>query len=346
MKVLVINGMAPFIWGGAEELALHLVKNLNVQGYQTKLLRIPFQWEPYTKIPTQMLIPESLELDEADRVIALKFPAYLVNHSNKTIWLMHQYRQAYDLLDSGQSNIADGEEGDLVIQHIKRADAHVFSNARRIYTNSPVTSARLKHYNGFDSEVLQPPPNDPELFIGGEFSDYIFAGGRVNSLKRQSLLIEALALANPKSKLVIAGPPETNEDKLLLESLITKHGLEERVTLDLRFLPRVEYADYMNNCMACAYIPFDEDSIGYVSLEGAIAGKPILTTSDSGGILGLVNDGVTGWVADASPESLAEAINRIHQSGVNKLHSMGLSARQLSKDLDVDWPGTIARLMA
>ena len=28
MKVLIVNNMAPFIWGGAEELASHLKKNL------------------------------------------------------------------------------------------------------------------------------------------------------------------------------------------------------------------------------------------------------------------------------------------------------------------------------
>ena len=42
-----------------------------------------------------------------DRVIALKFPAYLVPHRQKVLWILHQYRQAYDLWDAGKSNIPD-----------------------------------------------------------------------------------------------------------------------------------------------------------------------------------------------------------------------------------------------
>ena len=32
-----------------------------------------------------------------DRLIGLKFPAYLIPHPRKVIWLLHQHRQAYDL---------------------------------------------------------------------------------------------------------------------------------------------------------------------------------------------------------------------------------------------------------
>lgn len=52
MKVLVVNNMAPFVWGGAEELAAHLVKNLVLAGHEAQVLRIPFQWEPASRIPS------------------------------------------------------------------------------------------------------------------------------------------------------------------------------------------------------------------------------------------------------------------------------------------------------
>jgi hypothetical protein len=46
MKVLIVNNMAPFIWGGAEELAVNLQKNLIIAGHDAEVMRIPFQWEP------------------------------------------------------------------------------------------------------------------------------------------------------------------------------------------------------------------------------------------------------------------------------------------------------------
>lgn len=43
-----------------------------------------FQWEPALRIPSQMLMVRALELSNVDRVIALKFPAYLIRHLHKT----------------------------------------------------------------------------------------------------------------------------------------------------------------------------------------------------------------------------------------------------------------------
>lgn len=54
MKVLVVNNAAPFIRGGAEELADRLVRELNAtSGIEAELLRIPFRWEPAECIADQ-----------------------------------------------------------------------------------------------------------------------------------------------------------------------------------------------------------------------------------------------------------------------------------------------------
>ena len=95
---------------------------------------------------------------------------------------------------------------------------------------------------------------------------------------------------------MIAGPPDSEADAERLRELVERFGLSERVRLDLRFLPRATYADYLNGAAAVAYLPFDEDSLGYVSMEAATAGKALITTSDSGGILALAKHQETGWV--------------------------------------------------
>ena len=46
MKVLIVNNMAPFVWGGAEELAANQEKQLVLAGHEAEVLRIPFQWNP------------------------------------------------------------------------------------------------------------------------------------------------------------------------------------------------------------------------------------------------------------------------------------------------------------
>lgn len=344
MRVLVVNNMSPFIWGGAEELARHLQKHLIAAGHEAEVLRIPFQWEPATKIPSQMLMVRAFELWNVDRVIALKFPAYLIRHSNKTIWLLHQYRQAYDLFDVGQSNLPSGQVGDDLRALIKNADNECFKESRRIFTNSEVTRQRLMKYNGVDAKVLLPPINDPELFGGASLGDYIFAGGRVNEMKRQLLLLEALSRTTKNINLVIAGAPDTVADGEKLKEAVVRFGLEDRCKLDLRFLPRDVYVNYINNSAAVAYLPYDEDSLGYVAMEAAMAGKALITTTDSGGILGLAKHEETGWVTEPDAASLSKALEAVWRD-IAVTNEFGKAAKELWIRYGITWDETVKTLL-
>lgn len=344
MKVLIVNNMSPFVWGGAEELAANLQAKLVEFGHESEILRVPFRHNPVEGLPSQMLSTRAFELQNVDHVIALKFPAYLIRHPRKVLWLLHQYRQAYDLFELNQTNIPHNEYGESVRNIIKNADNESFKESRKIFTNSEVTKKRLKYFNGFDSEVLLPPLNNPELFSGGKSEGYIFAGGRINSMKRQHLLIEAMRYLPESVKLVVAGPPDSAKDEQLLFKLIERYGLSDRVKLDLRFLPRDELASYVNGSLACAYIPLDEDSLGYVSMEAATAGKAVITARDSGGILGLVQDGETGWIAEPEPKAIAETIASAYKEPRHTC-MMGEATRKLWNSFGANWENTIDRLL-
>jgi glycosyltransferase involved in cell wall biosynthesis len=344
MKVLIATTMTPFIWDEAKELALNLQKNLITSGHKAEILRIPFQWQPAIKIPQQMLMVRAFELSNVDRVIALNFPAYLIRHPKKTLWIVHQFRQAYDLFDLGQSNLLTEEKGYALRQLIKQADEQSLQESRRVFTISNLTHHRLEHYNDFNAKVLSPPINDPELFFPSQPKGYIFAGGRINSMKRQHLLIEAMALTSKSLKLVVTGHPDTKADGELLYKLVEKLDLKDRVHLDLRFLPRTEYANYVNHANAIAYIPFD-DELGYVAMEAAAAGKPIMTATDSGGILALARDNQTGWVSDPNPASLAKSISVVGMNN-QKDSALGMAARESWLDMGVNWPNTVRTLLS
>lgn len=345
MKVLVVNNLAPFTWGGAEELADHLVRNLRVGGVEAELLRIPFAWDPPERLIDQMAMNQGFRLDRADRVIALKFPAYLIPHRDKVFWLLHQYRQAYDLWDAGQSNIPDTPQGLRVRAAIRAADGEAFAAATRIYTNSQVTSARLRRYNGVDSQVLMPPLNDPELFTAQGDDGYLLAAGRVNAAKRQHLVVDAFAKLPTSMRLIVAGPPDAAADADDLRRRVAAAGLEDRVKLDLRFLSRRELGDYVGKARAVAYTPFDEDSVGYVTMEAFQASKPVVTTTDSGGLLQIVHDGRTGAVAAPTPDALAGAIARLMEDPA-RAAALGRAGHEEWRALGITWPRTIEKLLA
>ena len=344
MKVLVLSTMVPFVHGGAEELFVHLVRNLQAAGVEAEGFRIPFTWNPAERLIDEMLIARRLRLFNVDRVIALKFPAYLVPWDDKVLWLLHQYRQAYDLLDAGQSNIPPDARGAEIVRAIRAADNAVFAEARRIFVNAPTTARRLMHYNGVASDVLRPPLNDPELFPGEESGGYVLATGRVNAGKRQHLLIRALRHA-PSTRLVIAGPPDAPRDAETLQRLAEEEGVADRLTLRLGFLPRHELAGLVNRALAVAYLPFDEDSLGYCTMEAFQAGKPVLTASDAGGVLDIVRHGETGLVAAPEPEALGAALAALSgdPAGAARLGRAGRAAMDAHA---LNWPATIEKLVS
>ena len=191
---------------------------------------------------------------------------------------------------------------------------------------------------------MPPPLNDPELFEAGPSQGYILASGRVNAGKRRHLLLEALALA-PGVRLIVAGPPDTPDDAERLRSLVGRHGIEDRVRLDLRFLPRAELARLVTGAQAVAYLPFDEDSPGYVTMEACQAHKPVVTVTDSGGVLDLVIDGVTGWVCAPDPEALATALAEA-SDGEQICIARGAAGYDALRRLNLNWSATIDRLLA
>ncbi|MBA3669046.1 MAG: glycosyltransferase family 4 protein [Sphingomonas sp.] len=344
MKIGVVNTMAPFVWGGAEELAHHLIVNLRRMGHEAELYRIPFAWEPSRSLPVEIARLKALRIGDADRVISMKFPVYMIDADHHTTWLIHQYRQAYDLWDSPYGNIPHTAEGHEVRKLIIDSDNQALRSRDRLFTISDEISSRLKLHNGIEASPLRAPINDPELFVGGASENYILAPGRINASKRQGLLIEAMRYLDGGAHLIIAGPPETSQDEAALRQLVEEHDLGDRITLDLRFLSRKELATYVNNCRAVAYLPYQEDSYGYVTMEAFEAGKPVITTRDSGELLDIVINEETGLVVEPDRRALAMAMS-VYLNSVDRAREHGAIGQALWRSTGINWPENIARLI-
>ena len=101
MRILIATTQVPFIRGGAEAHAEGLRDALLREGHEAEIVAVPFKWYPAEKILDHMLACRLLDLTEVagtpvDLLIGLKFPAYLIPHPNKVVWLVHQMRQVYD----------------------------------------------------------------------------------------------------------------------------------------------------------------------------------------------------------------------------------------------------------
>src|SRR6266516_1721457 len=172
MRILIATTHVPFIRGGAELLAAGLRDELQANGHQAEIVAIPFKWYPPEKILAHMLACRLLDLTEVagtpvDLLIGLKFPAYLIPHPNKVLWILHQFRTAYELWDHPLGDLVYSPNGDLVRDAIREADQKLIPEARRVFANSANVAARLKYFCDIDSTPLyHPPPNADEFYAG------------------------------------------------------------------------------------------------------------------------------------------------------------------------------------
>ena len=92
-------------------------------------------------------------------------------------------------------------------------------------------------------------------------------------------------------------------------------------------------------------MPLDEDSYGYPSLEASHSSKPILTTTDSGGVVELVVDKVNGFVVEPDPRALAAAMDQLYVDR-NTTRRMGLKALARIKALNISWAHVLDRVLS
>jgi glycosyltransferase involved in cell wall biosynthesis len=342
MKVAVVNNQAPFVRGGAELLAEWLRDKLREYGHEAELVRIPFKWSPAPKIVDHMLAARLVRLVGADRVVALKFPAYFVPHENKVLWLLHQFRQAYELWGTPFQDIPDSPTGHRVRESIIRADRSFLPEAKRIYTNSEIVGDRLRVYTGIESEILYPPLLAPESLRCESYGDYFFCPGRITAGKRQHLAVEAMANVAGSSRLIIAGQPETTEDLERLTAVIQELQLERRVEVIPRWISEEEKIRLMAHARGVIYLPFGEDSYGYVTLEAFHARKAVVTLADSGGIMELVRDRHNGLVS-SDVDGLSLALQELADDR-DLAESLGGAAFSTLEELNISWDRVICEL--
>src|SRR4051795_2543501 len=163
MRIAVCRPQVPFVRGGAELMADDLVAELRARGHEAEIVSIPFKWYPGTRVLDQAFLWRLADLTEADgrpidRVIATKFPAYCVRPPNKVAWVLHQFRQAYDLDGTDLGQFSGSPEDRATRRAIERLDRVALGEARRVYATSRNVADRLQRFNGIDAELLPHPP--------------------------------------------------------------------------------------------------------------------------------------------------------------------------------------------
>lgn len=344
-NILICTTQVPFTTGGAESHVAGLRRAFIAAGYNAEIAALPFKWYPPSQIMRGALAWRMLDLSAAngkpiDLVVGMKFPAYFAEHDRKVLWVMHQYRSAYNLWGTQFDDLSTYPEGVRIRQWIQDCDNRFISQARKVFANSQTVADRLQRFNSISSEVLYHPPPRAERLKVGEQGDYILFPSRLEPQKRQELLIEAAGYCREPVKIILAGGSANPKN---YEALIKKHRVAEKVQL-LGFVDEDKLIDLYANALAVAYLPFDED-YGYVTLEGMLCAKPVVVTSDGGGATEFVQNDVDGLVIEPEPRCLAEAIDQLYLDRT-KARRLGERARQKMLDANIRWDNVVEKIIS
>jgi glycosyltransferase involved in cell wall biosynthesis len=346
MRIVIATVQVPFVRGGAEMHADGLKQALTAAGHETEIVQLPFKWYPPERILDQILAARLYDLTSSfgtpiDRVIGLRFPAYLVPHPNKVLWILHQHRTAYELWDTPLCDLMHYPNGVEVRDAIRAADKAFIPEARAVYANSRNVSDRLKRFCGIESQPLYHPPPGAELFRTAPAGDYLFFPSRMNGTKRQLLVIEALGACRERVRVRFAGTADEVDYERQMQERVSSLGLSDRV----EFLGQVDdetKRDLYAKSLAVLFPPVDED-YGYITLEAMLARKPVITCTDSGGPLEFVRDRETGLVVEPGAAALASAMDRVW-SNRDAARQWGEAGRALYDQLRISWTHVVDSL--
>lgn len=341
MKILLSANLVPFLHGGAEYHIANLAAALREAGHAVEVLRLPFRFGPEDEVERAMERAASLEMHrlngvEIDRMISLQFPGWGIAHPNHHVWVMHQHRAVYDLFDEDNAPRALRRLRERIVAF---DNAHL-GQARRLFANSGRVAQRLRQYNGLGAEPLYHPPPLAGHFHCEEALPFVFMPSRLETLKRQELLIEAAARLRAELFIVLAG---TGGQAEALRRRIEALGVGHRVAL-LGEISEQEKLRFYARAQAVCFPARDED-YGYVPLEAMLSSKPVLVCSDAGGPLEFVRHGENGWVVPPDPAALAEALERI-AARPGEAAEMGVAGRQMLLARGIGWQHVVETLTA
>jgi glycosyltransferase involved in cell wall biosynthesis len=339
VKILVTANLVPFMHGGANYHIEGVTGALQAAGHEVELLRLPFRFSPEADIVRAMAHASELDFIRPngvtiDQVVSLQFPGYGIAHPDHRVWVMHQHRLVYELYDASQATPELADLRERVIAFDNRA----LNAAKRVFANSGRVAERLRDFNGVSAAPLYHPPAQPTQFYCDSALDYVFFPSRLETLKRQHLVIEAARHMRSRLKIVLAGD---GGQRAALTQLVERLGVGDRVAL-LGHVSEAEKRAFYARAQAIVFPAFDED-YGYITLEAMLSSKPVVTCTDSGGPLEFVRHDDTGWVEAPDPEALAARFDWI-AAHARETAEAGRRARDAYASSGISWDRVVDTL--
>ncbi len=380
---VVAPSAVPFTTGGAERAVAGLVAAINeLSPHRAEVFKLPVDERTLPGVVAGYQHFSLLDLKHFDRVISVKYPAWMVGHPAHTVLMFHPLRGLYDtypahlpteVIDpepvvedllrrlspgAGREALPDvfGWFG-LVVDELG-ADHPALALpgplARRLVRwldGVALSTGEIVDHTALSATVAArpgyfPPRVTPRVV---HLPSDLPAGPETSPGEGQRHIFTASRLDGPKRiGLLVEAMAHVRGDVPLV---IAGEGPEgDRLREMAGGDERIRFAGYLSDdelrrhYAEALAVPFVpmDEDLGLITLEAMSRGVPVITTADSGGPTEFVDDGVNGLVVEPTAEALGLALDRL-VADPSFAARLGEAARD--RAAEVTWEGAVEALL-
>lgn len=217
-----------------------------------------------------------------------------------------------------------GSNGNLLLNRFDSIGYRSLMIKEEILHNYKLKNHSFICYSGISSTFADIPYKERK-WPNGQLSRFLFVG-RLSYYKYPDVIPEALvkAYSNYEFTLSYVGKKETAYNKTVTNCL--KHNLQENV----RFLGQISRDETLKwyDESECFIMVSDKEVFGLVYLE-AMARGCIVIAGDNGGMVGIINHGINGFLCKpGDPDALAGIIKQVNSMTEKQKSIMSNMARE------------------
>jgi hypothetical protein len=158
MNIIIVENFAGF--STMTTRGEHLQYGLEKVGHRAKLVQLPWNDKTSHQVLQSMVAIRTVRISASDRVIALDFPSYYVDHWAKVVWLD-------DL--GGLEFCERGMHPDPALHSAaQHGDRNTFRTALRVHVTRPELQERIESEYGCTATVLPVPDQTNQQIGNGE----------------------------------------------------------------------------------------------------------------------------------------------------------------------------------
>ncbi|MDR2409050.1 MAG: hypothetical protein LBE13_13180 [Bacteroidales bacterium] len=315
MNILIVGSVPSVSYNDEELLVKSIAENLLNRGHTVDTFLLPFK-SGILNAPDQFFAYQLVNVNDAELLITVGYPAHIIPHNNKIIYLFDTLPDLFDYFDSTLTPLGTDQKS-AIKERLMKIEGYALKNAKAVFCSSNFLCNDFRIRYNIETHVLYPPclPIKNVQYSNqlNEFSqtDYFVTESVLTPETRMMDILEEFKVLEKPLFVFVPSADETFYGAA--SRLIKKIGLTDKVILLNGNLPNDIIRDSL------AYLHFDNNTR---KMKGSLIrclsiGIPVIYTKDCGGAYDLLKD--YKQASESNINKFVSDCNRLNKRRANKL---------------------------